>query len=141
MGMKEMPKVKMLANGGKYYLPSVIEGTLQNGEITPYNIGSPTVAMKETTAEILKECLKEVVEEGTGTSAKPLNASAAGKTATAQTGKKQNGKEICSTWFCGFFPFESPKYTVIVFCENSQKQTKSCAEIFAEIADKITSLG
>ena len=130
-----------IANGGKYYLPSVIEGTLQNGEITPYNIGSPTVAMKETTAEILKECLKEVVEEGTGTSAKPLNASAAGKTATAQTGKKQNGKEICSTWFCGFFPFESPKYTVIVFCENSQKQTKSCAEIFAQIADKITSLG
>lgn len=129
-----------IANGGKYYIPSVVEGTLQNGEFTEYNIGSPTSVMKESTAKILKECLKAVVEEGTGVLAQAKTVSAAGKTATAQTGKYKNGVEICSSWFCGFFPYEEPQYTVIVFCENSQNQTVSCAEIFAEIADKITSL-
>lgn len=129
-----------IANGGKYYIPSVVEGTLKDGEIINYDIGSPTSVMKESTSKILKECLKSVIEEGTGVLAKPKTVSAAGKTATAQTGKYQNGSEICSTWFCGFFPFEKPKYTVIVFCENSQNQNVSCAEIFAQIADKITAL-
>lgn len=129
-----------ITNGGNYYIPSIVEGTVKDGKITKYDIGSPTKVMNEKTAQILKDCLKSVVEEGTGVLAKPKTVSAAGKTATAQTGKFENGSEICSTWFCGFFPFEKPKYTVIVFCENSQKQTKPCAEIFAQIADKITSL-
>lgn len=130
-----------IANGGKYYIPSIVEGTLTDGEIKEYNIGNPTKVMKETTASVIKECLKSVVEEGTGILAKPKTVTAAGKTATAQTGKFQNSVEICSSWFCGFFPFENPKYTVIVFCENSLAQSVSCAEIFAQIADKITELG
>ncbi len=129
-----------ITNGGNYYIPSIVEGTIKDGEITKYDIGSPTNVMKQTTAQILKEYLKSVVENGTGVLAKPKTVSAAGKTATAQTGKYQNGVEICSSWFCGFFPFENPKYTVIVFCENSQNQTETCAEIFAQIADKITAL-
>lgn len=129
-----------ITNDGNYYIPSIIEGTLKDGKMTKYDIGSPTKVMSKKTAQILKDCLKSVVEEGTGVLAKPKTTTAAGKTATAQTGKIENGSEICSTWFCGFFPFEKPKYTVIVFCENSQKQTKTCAEIFALIADKITAI-
>ncbi len=129
-----------IANGGKYYLPSIVEGTLKNGEIIKYNIGSPTIAFNEETAQSIKGYLKSVVEEGTGTLAKPKNTNAAGKTSTAQTGKYENGTEICSSWFCGFFPYENPKYSIIVFCENSEKQTKSCAEIFSQIADGITAL-
>ena len=64
--------------------------------------------------------------------------SAAGKTATAQTGKYENGVEICQGWFCGFFPAENPRYTVTVFSENTKNQTKSCSEIFAIIADEVT---
>ena len=79
-----------------------------------------------------------VLEIGTGSSAKPQYTTAAGKTATAQTGKYYIGSEICSGWFCGFFPFENPKYTVIVFSENTLIDTKSCAEIFSELADGIT---
>ena len=129
-----------IANGGKYYIPSLVEGTLENGELKKYDIGSPTFVMKESTSDSIKRYLKSVVEEGTGKLAKPNLTDAAGKTSTAQTGKFQNGSEICSTWFCGFFPFDNPKYTVIIFCEDSNKQTKSCAEIFSLIADRITAL-
>ncbi len=126
-----------IANGGKYYMPSIIEGTYQNGSFKKYDIGFPTKAMSEDTANILKKYLKTVISEGTGTLALPQTVSAAGKTATAQTGKFENGREILASWFCGFFPADNPKYIIIVFCENSALQTLSCGEIFAKTVDKI----
>lgn len=127
-----------IANGGLYTSPYLVEGILNNGKLTPEKEYLPTRVMKKETAEKLKNSLKAVLEIGTGSSAKPQYTTAAGKTATAQTGKYYSGSEICSGWFCGFFPFENPKYTVIVFSENTLKDTKSCAEIFSELADSIT---
>ncbi len=127
-----------IATDGKYYIPSLIEGTLENGALKKYDIGSPTRVMSHQTANILKECLKAVIEYGTGTDAKPTTVSAAGKTATAQTGKFSNGAEINEGWFCGFFPAENPQYVAIIFSENTARQTKTCSQIFAEIADEIT---
>ena len=69
-----------------------------------------------------------------------ITITAAGKTATAQTGKFENGIEICQGWFCGFFPVDKPEYVVVIFSENTMKQKKSCSEIFASIADSITAL-
>lgn len=129
-----------IANGGKYYMPSLVEGTYKDGSFQKYDVGYPTKAMNEKTADLLKHFLRTVITEGTGSAALPQTVSAAGKTATAQTGKFQNGREILSSWFCGFFPADNPKYIIIVFCENSSLQTMSCAEIFAKTADKIASL-
>ncbi len=129
-----------IAGNGSYYIPSVVEGTLKNGKLSKYDIGKPTRVMSESTAEILRKYLSEVLNDGTGEAAKPKNTTAAGKTATAQTGKYENGAEVCQGWFCGFFPAEDPKYTVIVFSENTAKQTKSCGEVFKIIAEKITAL-
>lgn len=129
-----------IASDGAYNTPSIVEGTLSDGTFTPYKSGQRTRAMKKETAAALREYLSAVIEEGTGKSAKPSAVSAAGKTATAQTGKYENGAEICEGWFCGFFPADDPVYTVIVFSENMQKQSASCAEVFAEIADRIYSL-
>lgn len=136
-----LPLYCAIANNGKYHIPSIIEGFTENGTQTIYDYGSPTRAFSEKTAEKLKTALSLVVNEGTGTQAMPKTVTAAGKTATAQTGKFKNDKEIKSSWFCGFFPIDNPKYVVIIFCEDNSEQTKTCAEIFAEIADKITSMG
>lgn len=135
-----LPLYSSIANGGFYYNPSIIEGTLKDGKIFQYNIGKATRVMNKNTSNLLKESLSLVVSEGTGILAKPKTVTAGGKTATAQTGKFENGAEICSTWFCGFFPLEEPKYVVVVFCEDAKTQTKHCAEIFAGVADKISAL-
>ena len=129
-----------IATDGKYYVPSIVEGTLKDGSFEKYDIGSPTRVMSAETAGILRECLKAVVEEGTGIYAKPRTVTAAGKTATAQTGKYENGEEINEGWFCGFFPAEKPEYVAVIFSENTKKQSKTNNEIFAEIADRISSL-
>ena len=96
--------------------------------------------MKTTTAEALRNYLEAVITEGTGEDACPKTIAAAGKTATAQTGKFENGVEINEGWFCGYFPAENPEYVVVVFSENTLRQTKTCSQIFAEIADNIASL-
>ena len=129
-----------IASNGEYYLPSLVEGTIENGKYIEYDIGLPTKVFDENTAEILKEYLVSVLEEGTGKAAKPQTVTAAGKTATAQTGKYRNGREICEGWFCGFFPAENPEYVAVIFSEDDQKQTLSCGEIFSILADEITSL-
>lgn len=126
-----------IANGGKYYIPSLIEGTYNDGVYEEYDIGYPTKAMNQNTANMLKQYLKTVISEGTGSAAQLKTVTAAGKTATAQTGKFENGKEILSSWFCGFFPADNPKYIIIVFGENLSLQTETCAEIFSKTADKI----
>lgn len=135
-----LPLYCAIATDGKYYMPSIVEGTTQNGKLTKYDYGSPTRVFSKSTADKLKDALRLVVTEGTGVLGNPKTVTAAGKTATAQTGKFLNGKEIESSWFCGFFPFEKPKYVVVVFAENKALITKPCAQIFAEIADKINSL-
>lgn len=129
-----------ITNGGKYYMPSLTEGTYKDGSFNKYNCGYPTKVMNESTAEMIKKHLQTVITEGTGGAAQPQTVTAAGKTATAQTGKFENGKEILSSWFCGFFPADKPKYIIIVFGENLSLQTETCAEIFSKTADKIMAL-
>lgn len=128
-----------IAGDGTYYIPSLVEKTVKDGEYTEYDIGNPTRVMDKETAGILREYLKAVVTEGTGTNAKPLTTTAAGKTATAQTGRyNQNGIEINNSWFCGFFPAEKPEYIVIVMAEEST--TAAVTSVFSKIADEVTEL-
>ena len=91
--------------------------------------------MSKEIADILKDDLKNVVLSGTGTEAMVEGLEVAGKTATAQTGRYENGKEITNSWFCGFFPVSDPKYVVIVMSDGNTDVP--VAPIFAEIAKEI----
>ncbi len=125
-----------IAGDGSYYLPSVVEKTIKNGVETIYDSGYKTRVMSKNTAKILREHLKTVISEGTGAEAKPTHVTAAGKTATAQTGRYyENGVEITNSWFCGMFPAEEPQYVVVVMSDN--RLNISTASIFAQITDQI----
>ena len=125
-----------IASDGKYYVPSLVEKTIKGGKTTDYYIGKPTRVMSEDNARILRESLIDVVRKGTGMLAQPNSCSAAGKTATAQTGRYlPDGTEITNSWFCGMFPAENPKYVVVVMSGGNSEITTS--EIFARIADGI----
>ena len=89
----------------------------------------------------MREYLISVVEEGTGQNAKPQTVTAAGKTATAQTGKFENGREICEGWFCGFFPSKNPKYVIIVLVEDASSGSTDSAPIFKKISEEINQSG
>jgi len=131
-----------IANEGKYYTPTLIKGTMKNGKINEEKPTAPTKAMSKECAEKVKKYLNGVIENGTGTKAKPENTTAAGKTATAETGwKNEKGELISQAWFCGFFPLETPKYTVVILAEDSVSGGEDCAPVFKTIAEKITEAG
>ncbi|MBQ7549453.1 MAG: penicillin-binding protein 2 [Clostridia bacterium] len=130
------------ANGGRYVAPYLVESvTDRDGKIVSSHVPAwPTVAFSSGTAEKLRRLLTAVVEEGNACRAKPRDSGAAGKTATAQTGVfDENGREICNTWFGGFFPADEPEYVVVVFRQGGTSGAEDCAPVFRSIADRINS--
>lgn len=127
-----------IANNGVYYKQTVIEGTVENGTLVSNEKSYPTRVMSPETAEKIKTFLLSVLEYGTGVGAKPSVTTAAGKTATAETGWLKNGKLAENSWFCGFFPFENPKYAVAVLIEDYSGKDDTASPVFAKIADGIT---
>ena len=70
----------------------------------------------------------------------PRNITAAGKTATAQSGTYNNDKkEITHSWFIGLFPADKPKYAVVVMKEDGVSGSNDCAPVFKSIAEIISS--
>ncbi len=136
-----LPLYEAIANGGVYHRPSLIEGEISGGRLQKKEEENyPTRIMSEQTAKVLSEALLEVLESGTGKNASPKLCTAAGKTATAQTGWRQDGKAVDHSWLCGFFPADNPQYVVVIISENTSGGGTPCAPLFSAICDAIYTL-
>ena len=146
-----------IANGGKQMQPRLVKAIIKDGKIVeefPTKVVNEQLISKSTT-DTVTGLLVEVVngKDGTGARAKSKLMTVAGKTGTAnlpnsQTGKYDNSEKMMS--FCGFFPAEKPKYTLLVQMMYDKKQDtrpdslrirlgggSSAAIAFKEIAEKI----
>lgn len=72
--------------------------------------------LKRETVKKMTSLLRSVVEKGTARSLNSLPV--AGKTGTAETGKE----DLTHHWMAGFFPYEEPKYALVVVGLNQKKQ-------------------
>ncbi|MBQ7639071.1 MAG: penicillin-binding protein 2 [Clostridia bacterium] len=129
-----------LASGGEYSSPYITKALVneKKQEYAYYKNDEPVEILKDSTTEIINEALNLNMTEGTGKPGSSEFFSSAGKTATAQTGKYEaDGKEKLCTWFCGFFPYDFPEYTVAVFCENGTSAAEDCAPVFKSISEGI----
>ena len=74
-----------------------------------------SVGLKKATIEIVRNGLREVVNDpkGTGNVLAGLPVAVAGKTGTAEV-----SRGATHAWFVGFFPYDKPKYAICVFLEN-----------------------
>ena len=128
-----------VANKGIYFKPYIVKSVRdKDGKETVFENKYPVVALSEETSLKLTEMLTSVVENGNGSPAKPKDFSAAGKTATAQTGIfDKNGVELCNTWFGGFFPADNPRYAVVIMKQGGSSGAEDCAPVFKQIADSI----
>ncbi|MBQ3562059.1 MAG: penicillin-binding protein 2 [Clostridia bacterium] len=129
-----------IANGGYYYTPTLIEKYTEKDRVTELKSPLKTFVFSEKTANELKKYLVNAVSNGTGKNALPQEGGAGGKTATAQTGRYDNKKEILNAWFCGFFPEKEPKYSVVVLAEDADSGSANSAPIFKKIADEINKI-
>ncbi len=133
--------MNVFANNGIYVHPQIAQGFFNSNTrecITNlYDYKEKQVVLQEN-ALMIKDMLKSVVEEGAMERAKPRCFSAGGKTGTAQSGKyDESGKEILTAWFCGFYPYENPKYTICVTMYNGGESTYTAAPVFKKICDSL----
>lgn len=132
--------ISSIANGGVYHNPNIILGSVDENGGAYYNepAGGERV-MNASTAYKLSEYMRYVVSSGTGKNA-DYNFSSAGKTSTAQTGRYDGEKEICNTWFAGFYPYNNPKYAIVVMNENGTSGAGDCCPIFRTIVENIDAM-
>ena len=128
-----------VANGGKSVSPTLLLGYTNREGTQLEQTGSQQEQeqlISSQTAEILRSMLIQVVEEGSGSSAKPLHLGAGGKTGSAQTGHyNEDGEEIVQAWFAGFYPAQEPRYAIVVLIEGGESGALEAAPVFREICD------
>lgn len=122
-----------IANNGTYVKPTIIEG--DNSE--------KRQVIKEITAAILKDQMKNVVKYGTATSAQTETIEIMGKTGTTERKGNAQGDINKNTmhsdgWFAGFFQYKDLNYSMVVFVQdidpNSESGGTTAAPIFKKIA-------
>lgn len=106
----------VFANGGKLvtpYLVKSIDGqdfSASHRKIIPLRFNDSTV---DNVAKGLREVVSE--EKGTANVLANMGLSVAGKTGTAQ-----NPHGASHAWFCGFAPYEKPRYVICVLLEHGE---------------------
>ncbi len=131
--------MSMIANGGTTVEPYLVEGEINSAGnyIKKIKYKNQTEIISKKTNDLIKKYLRSVVTNGSGKNAGSEFVTVAGKTATAQTGKTENGSEICNSWFAGYFPADAPKYAMVIMKENGEGGSVSCAPVFKMIAETI----
>ncbi|MDD3203427.1 MAG: penicillin-binding transpeptidase domain-containing protein, partial [Pygmaiobacter massiliensis] len=133
--------INAIANDGVYIAPTAVKGVInQNtGEVVSPGPTLETLRiMKPETAKTLQKMLEAVITEGIAGTAAPEEGLAAGKTGTAQTGRMNvNEEELYDAWFAGFYPSESPRYTIVVFEDSTTRSGESLSPVFAELCNSL----
>ncbi len=135
-----------VANDGKMISPVFVREIRRLGN-TVELFKSKVISEKicsDKTLWMLKDMLEGVMTDGTGKAMNNPLYKIAGKTGTAQVAdgaKGYRGKRQYQASFCGYFPAEKPKYSMIVMVQNPTKGSYYAADvagpIFREVADKV----
>ena len=140
-----------VANDGKMMRPYLVNTIKEYGvDLKKFNpeILVQKICSDATLAQV-KECLKAVVDSAHGTGHRILFDSLysiSGKTGTAVSALDNKGynkgNKIYQASFIGYFPSESPKYSIAVVIQNSRESkfiygADVAGRVFKEISDRI----
>ncbi|HET8829437.1 MAG TPA: penicillin-binding transpeptidase domain-containing protein [Pelobium sp.] len=135
-----------VANNGKMIAPLFVHEVRRLGntvELFKARVIKNKICSDKTLG-LLKEMLEGVVEVGTASAIKNPLYKIAGKTGTAQVADGANGyrgKRQYQASFCGYFPADNPKYSMIVVIQNPTKGSYYAASVagpvFREVADVV----
>ena len=136
-----------VANNGVMVKPKFIEEIREDGiPVRKFktDVINPSICSKETLGKA-QALLKGVVEKGTGRNLRNPYYTLAGKTGTAvianeNKGYTSGGAKKYQASFCGYFPAEDPKYSIIVVIVGPQGAFYGgsvAGPVFRGIADKV----
>ncbi len=124
-----------LINGGFFYEPHVVNRVVdEKGTVILKNDKKlQRVILSKEVADEIKYELGKVVESGTGSRAAIEGYSIAGKTGTAEKGKREEKDYILS--FIGFSPIENPEVIALVVVDDPDKEDVSSGEAIKVFKD------
>ncbi|MDX2082487.1 MAG: penicillin-binding protein 2 [Rickettsiales bacterium] len=121
--------VGAIANGGTLYKPEFLKLTIQP---------SGKKIIKESTSQIMRQMMRQVVLEGTGRNADVVGYEVGGKTGTANRAElgSYNEKSTIAS-FVAVFPITQPKYLVYVIFDRPNSAFNTGGMVAAPVAGKI----
>ena len=129
-----------VANGGVRKEVNIVDGIKTGKKYKSLKRKGEKRVIKEETAKNISNMMRSCVTMGTATEALNSETKIAGKTGSAETGWIENGESVVHGWFCGFFPYDKPKYAMAILSEGGESGSKSCVKPFMEMADKINQI-
>ena len=130
--------INTISSGGLYSKPKLVDSLInKDGSISKVYPSVLSRVLKSRISKKLTKYMKTSIIKGTSRYGRPDGVEAGAKTSTAETGIIEDGVRVNQSWFAGFFPFESPKYCVVILAENVNSGGKVCGPVFKEIAEKI----
>ena len=135
-----------IANNGVSIRPKFVKAAVRDGEVVkeyPTEIINPKICSDKTLAQI-REILRKVVGEGLAKPAGSKQFHVSGKTGTAQVSQGAAGYKTGRTnylvSFCGYFPSEEPKYSMIVSIQKPGLPASGglmAGSVFSKIAERV----
>ena len=135
-----------IANNGVSIRPKFVKAAVKVGEIVkeyPTEVINPKICSDKTLAQI-REILQKVVGEGLAKPAGSKQFHVSGKTGTAQISQGAAGYKAGVTnylvSFCGYFPSEAPKYSMIVSIQKPGPTASGglmAGSVFSKIAERV----
>ena len=127
------------ANGGYYREPTLMKGIIDKHGNIIQKVALPEKykVFNESAVNQIDKILESVVANGNANKAYSALTINHGKTATAQSGWFENGREITHTWFCGYFEHNGKTYVVVIFKEDGISGAMDCAPVFKFISENI----
>lgn len=117
-----------LINGGYYYQPHLVTKILNSDGATVETI-EPRVlkqTISQETSEKMRELCRNVVELGTGKSARPAGYMIGGKTGTAEKLPRKNGNYVVS--FIGYAPADNPQLVIYTVIDEPNVEVQASAK-------------
>lgn len=136
--------VATIVNDGIKIEPYIVSRiTTADGKIVKNFVASRGQrVLSRQTAGQLRDMMVAVTRYGTGQAAYVEGPGSAGKTGSAETGRKDvAGKSISHAWFAGYAPLDNPQYVVVVFVEDGMSGGDVAAPIFQAIVTRILAGG
>lgn len=100
---------------------------------TSFEVKKSTIPIDIDKIKIIKDAMRSVVTEGTGTALNLKSVKVAAKSGTAQIGV---GNTNTNSWIIGFFPYDNPKYSFVILMERGPKiASGNATQVMSEVID------
>lgn len=136
--------VATIVNDGIKVEPYIVSRitTAEGRVVKSFTASRGSRVLSRQTAGQIREMMVAVTRYGTGQAAYVEGAGSAGKTGSAETGRRGTaGKSVSHAWFAGYAPLDNPQYVVVVFVEDGMSGGDVAAPIFKAIVTSVLAGG